>query len=252
MTSMIRIEERDGVRILRMEHGKANAMDLELLRALREELLALRDGEARAGVVTGTGSIFCAGVDLKRLVDGGAAYVREFLPALEGALEAAYSCPKPLVAALNGHAIAGGYILACTTDRRIMADGTGKVGLPELHVGVPFPTLVMEILRGIVPPQRLQELLLLGGTMAPQPALAAGLIDEVAPAETLLEAACSVATRLASLDATAYAMTKRKLREPAIAAWRERAVNGDAAIVRQWCSDETLAAIRGFVAKTLR
>ena len=58
--------------------------------------------------------------------------------------------------------------------------------------------------------------------------------------------------RIKWLDATAYAMTKRKLREPALSAWRERAVNGDAAIVRQWCSDETLAAIRAFVERTLK
>ena len=241
------------VRILLMSHGKANALDIEFLDALTSELRAVgSDADVRAAVLTGGGSIFCAGVDLKRVVDGGEPYVRAFLPALERALEAAFSCEKPLVAAINGHAIAGGYILACATDRRIMADGNARVGLPELHVGVPFPTLVLEILRATVAANRLQELLLVGGTQPPAAALAAGLIDEVLPADQLREAACATAQRLGSLSPAAYATTKRKLRAPAIAAWRAQASDGDAAIVEQWCETGTLDAIRRFVEKTLR
>jgi enoyl-CoA hydratase len=245
-------EDRDGIRVLRMSRGKANAMDLELLRALRDELESLREPSVRAGVVTGAGSIFCAGVDLKRLIDGGAAYVREFLPALEAAFLAAFSCEKPLVAAINGHAIAGGYVLANCCDRRLAADGGGRMGLPELHVGVPFPTLVMEILRATVAPPKLTELLLVGGTLPPREALAAGLIDDVSEPEDLLESACALASRLATLSPPAYAATKRNLREPAITAWRAKAADGDAAIVEQWCSQETLSAVEAFVKKTLR
>lgn len=249
---MIEREDRDGVRVLRMARGKANALDLELLLALRAEIETLQEPGVRAGVLTGSGGMFCAGVDLKRVVDGGAPYLREFLPALEGALEAAFTCGKPLVAGLNGHAIAGGYILACACDRRIMADGAGRVGLPELHVGVPFPTLVLEVLRCMVAPPRLQELLLMGGTQPPAAALAAGLIDETCAAENLLDQAVTVAGKLARLEPSAYATTKRKLREPALDAWRARAGRGDAEIVEQWCAPATLAAIKAFVEKTLR
>ena len=249
---MIQREEHDGVRVLRMAHGKANALDLELLRALRSEMQALRDESVRAAVLTGTGAIFGAGVDLKRVLDGGAPYVAEFLPALEDALEAAFTVEKPLVAALNGHAIAGGYVLACACDRRILAAGSGRVGLPELHVGVPFPTLVMEILRACVAPPRLQELLLVGGTQLPDAALAAGLVDEVVPADGLLDAAVATARRLGSLSPPAYAMTKRRLRAPILKAWRELRGDADAEIVAQWGSPVTLAAIRSFVEKTLR
>ena len=249
---MIVREERDGIRILRMAHGKANALDIELLRALRDELAALEEPSVKAGVLTGSGSIFGAGVDLKRVVEGGAPYVREFLPALEAALHAAWIVSKPLVAAVNGHAIAGGYILACACDRRILAEGAGRVGLPELHVGVPFPTLVMEILRACVPPPRLQELLLCGGTFPPVQALASGLVDEVVAPDALLDSAVAAASRLAQLSAAAYATTKRNLRRPALDAWQARGAGGDAEIVAQWCSDETLGAIRAFVERTLR
>jgi enoyl-CoA hydratase len=248
---VIERQERDGVRVLRMSRGKANAMDLELLIELRAEIEALGRDDAGAGVITGSGTIFCAGVDLKRVVEGGAAYARQFLPALEAALLAAWTLPKPLVAAINGHAIAGGYILACACDRRLVADGTARLGLPELHVGVPFPTLVMEILRATVPPPRLTELLLVGGTQAPGPALVAGLVDEVVAAPALLDEAVTTAARLAALSPPAYAMTKRKLRAPSLQAWKEQRGDGDAEIVEQWCSDETQRSIAAFVAKTL-
>ena len=250
---MITRQAQGDVRVLEMCHGKANALDIEFLAALASELGALSDDDdVRAAVLTGGGAMFCAGVDLKRVVDGGAPYVRAFLPALERAFVAAFACEKPLVAAINGHAIAGGYILACCTDRRIMADGSGRVGLPELHVGVPFPTLVFEILRSTVAANRLQELLLVGGTQPPAAALAAGLIDEVAPADQLSATAIATAQRLGALSTAAYATTKRKLRAPALAAWRAQAEGGDAAIVAQWCDPATLDAIRRFVEKTLR
>src|SRR5687768_17372529 len=172
---MIERDDRDGVRVLRLAHGRAAALDLELLGALQREVDAFERSSARPAVLTATGSICCAGLDLKRIVGGGASYVRKLLPALEGALAALFTCRRPVVAAINGHAIAGGFILACACDRRLMAAGEGKVGLPELHVGVPFPTLVMEVLRSSLAPQQLQEMLLVGGAQAPAPALQAGL-----------------------------------------------------------------------------
>ena len=92
----------------------------------------------------------------------------------------------------------------------------------------------------------------MGGTQPPSAALAAGLIDEVVPADQLRDVACATAQRLGSLSASAYRTTKRKLRAPAIAAWRAEAHDADAAIVAQWCDDATLDAIRHFVEKTLR
>ncbi len=101
---MIELTERDGVVLLRLADGKANAMSLEFCEALTARFAAL--SSARAVVLTGSGHIFSAGVDLKRLVEGGAAYVRKFLPALSTMLATVFSHPAPVVAAINGHAIA--------------------------------------------------------------------------------------------------------------------------------------------------
>src|ERR1700734_2048906 len=145
---MLETEDRSGVTVLRLQHGKVNALDTELLRAITA---AMRDLDpASAVVITGHGSAFSAGVDLKRIVDGGQPYVREFLPALTETFLAVFNPPGPVVAAVNGHAIAGGCVLAAACDVRLMSGG--RIGLSELSVGVPFPTVALEIMRDAIGP----------------------------------------------------------------------------------------------------
>ena len=136
---MLDVEQRSGVALVRLRHGKVNALDLELLQALTA---ALRDvDESAAVVITGTGTAFSAGVDLQRILAGGPSYVQEFLPALSAAFMAIFDRPGPVLAAINGHAIAGGCVIAAACDVRVMSQG--KIGLAELSVGVPFPPSAM-------------------------------------------------------------------------------------------------------------
>ena len=136
-----------------------------------------------------------------RLSAGGADYVRQFLPGLHKFFEAVFFHPKPVVAAVNGHAIAGGCVLACCADRRIMARGDGRIGVTELLVGVPFPVLAFEIMRLAVPARYLPEVTLSGATYEPDAALERGFIDEIAEPAELLEDAYAVAQELAALVA---------------------------------------------------
>src|SRR4051794_16388117 len=126
---------------IRLEHGKGNILDLELCREIEERLREASD--ASAVILTGSGSIFSAGVDLFRLTNEGVPYVEQFVPALDSMLRTLFLFPRPVVAAINGHAIAGGCILAAASDVRLMASGDGRIGVPELVVGVPMPSLVV-------------------------------------------------------------------------------------------------------------
>ncbi|HUO83886.1 MAG TPA: enoyl-CoA hydratase/isomerase family protein, partial [Thermoanaerobaculia bacterium] len=159
---MIEREDQGRIAVVRLAHRKASAMDLELVERLTGEARALERDGVDAVVLTGSGSIFSAGVDLYRIIDGGADYVARFLPALTTMLRVWFEFPKPLVAAINGHAIAGGAILAQCADLRLMASGKGRIGIPELRVGVPFPPYVIELLRQRVSPHALQRLIVTG------------------------------------------------------------------------------------------
>src|SRR6185503_13899218 len=133
------------------------ALDVELCEEITARFETLRLAAVQAVVVTGQGRMFSAGVDLLRLGEGGAPYVRSFLPALHRLYETVFFYPKPVVAAVNGHAIAGGCVLACCADRRIAARECGRIGVTELLVGVPFPPMAFEVMRFATVPQFFQD-----------------------------------------------------------------------------------------------
>src|SRR5215208_806756 len=177
---MIDIAHRGRVAVMTLAHGKANALDSELCTDIVGRFEELKPSTAQAVVLTGTAKIFSAGVDLKRAVEGGAAYLRDFLPVLSRAFATVFFFPKPVVAAVNGHAIAGGCVLQCCADMRIAARNGGRMGVTELLVGVPFPPLAFEVMRFATPPAFFAETILSGATLPPETALARRMIDELA------------------------------------------------------------------------
>ena len=246
---MIHRDDRDGVAVLRIEHGKANALDVELCNAIVE---AFEDAsEARAVVLTGAGKIFSAGVDLFRVLEGGKSYIEVFLPAMCRAFKRMFVHPAPVVAATNGHAIAGGCLLVEAADRRLMAKGAARIGLPELQVGVPFPPIALEIMRFATPPQHFQTIVLQADTHEPSAALALGLIDEVVEPDELIDCALASAKRLASVPAETFAITKREIRRPALE--RIRALEQTVAreVHAQWLEPRTLDGIRDYLDRTI-
>ena len=242
----------DGVTVLTMTHGKANALDIEFCDALAARFQHLRKADAKAVVLTGQGKIFSAGVDLKRLSAGGADYIRRFLPALHRLYEAAFFFPKPLVAAINGHAIAGGCVLACCADRRIVAQDAGRIGVTEILVGVPFPALAFEVVRFAVPPRYLPEFTLSGATYATDEALRRGWVDEVAEPGELMDDAVAVARELSLLSPAAFAQTKAQIRQAVTERLRETGEATDKAVTEIWTAPATLSYIRDYVERTLK
>ena len=144
---MIESTTNDGVAVLAMRHGKANALDTGLCQALCGALDDAAAHGATAVVPTGAGTVFSAGVDLKRVTAGRERYVAAFLPQLRRVFTRLAAFELPVVAAVNGHAIAGGFILSAAADWAVMAEGPGRAGVTELLVGVPFPAVALELLR---------------------------------------------------------------------------------------------------------
>lgn len=249
---MIHRDDRDQVAVLRLARGTASPLDTELLTALADQLDDVERSARESVVLTGTGTIFSAGVDLFRVLDGGTVYLDAFLPTLNRALRRLFTFPRPVVAAINGHAVAGGCVLAFACDYRIMAEGDGTIGVPELPVGVPFPAVALEILRFGAPGDRLQEMVYLGKTYGVRDASSRGLIDETVSLEGLLERACHVARRLAGIPKSTFRLTKQQLRKPVLDRIARQTHDSDAAVAQAWASDEIRTAIQAYVERTLR
>jgi enoyl-CoA hydratase len=247
---MIDVKTESGIAILIIRHGKANALDIELCEELARSFAELRS--ARAVVMTGQGRIFSAGVDLLRVSAGGAAYVREFLPALRRLYDAVFFHDKPVIAAINGHAVAGGCVLACCADRRIMVRGVGRIGVTELLVGVPFPSLAFEIVRSAVPAHLLPGFVFGGATYESDEALRLGWVDTLVDADTLIQEALAAAEQLAKLSASAFAQSKKQLRQPVVERIAQSGAATDKIVTDIWAAPETVGYIRDYVARTLK
>jgi enoyl-CoA hydratase len=248
---MIELREARHIVILELAHGKANALDLELCRRMVDVLQEIAAGPAKALVLTGRGRIFCAGVDLLRLLEGGPDYAAVFVPALVAAVRALFEFPRPVVAALNGHAVAGGCVLACAADRRLIANTGARVGVPELRVGVPFPAAAIEVMRAALTPARFRTLILGGATLEPDAACEWGLVDEVVPADSLLDTALAAAEDLASIPAAAFAVSKKQMRMSALLRMDAADAQYGEEVMRLWTSAETLGAVERYVHATL-
>ena len=238
MSELVLAEDRGAVTVLQMQHGKVNALDVELLIAVREAVQSTTQGSAI--VLTGNGRAFSAGLDLRALLDAPLGYSGELLGELALACRAIFDHPRPVVAAVDGAAIAGGAMLALAADTRIMSHGV--IGLPELRVGVPIPGMLMELARQVLG-RHLTQHLLQGAALDPEQALAIGLVDEIVGQEQLRDRALAVAGDLADMPVASYALVKRGLQAAARARMDAVPSDDEAVVASAWQSEEVRAAI---------
>ena len=229
----------DGVTIVRFDNPPVNALDLDLLDAI---IASMRNVEGPV-VITGAGRCFSAGVDLRAIVDGGAEYAGRFVTALSEAFLAVFDHPAPVIAAINGHAIAGGCVLAMCADVRLMSAGT--MGLTELAVGVPFPVAALEICRFAMGTSATRAALQ-AKTIDPDTALARGWVDAVVPNDELIPQAIASARELGQYSPAAYAATKRQLHQPARAVI-DAGAELDAEVRANWMTEDTRSRIAAFI-----
>ena len=235
---------RDGqVAVVALTRGKVNAIDVALLGELRATLdLLERDDDVGAVVLTGAGRVFSAGVDLRRVVDGDDTYAAELVAGLAAVFETLFRFPKPTVAGVNGAAVAGGCVLACACDRRVMARGA-SIGASELVVGVPFPASAVEILRHACGPAT-EDVVFSGRLLDAGEAQTLGMVHEVVEADAVGSRAAAVAAELAARAPTAFVLAKEQLRRPALERMRGDGPALDAVVARTWAAPDTRRRIR--------
>lgn len=213
--------ESDGLAILTIDEGKANAVSPALIAALARALDEVEAGRARGLVLTGSGKHFSAGLDLATVSALSPADFDAFLLDFETTYSRLFFLPMPVVAAVNGNAVAGGCILAACADRRIAAKGDYKIGTNEVRIGVTCPSVVLDILRASLTPSRVHEIVLGAELYDPAAALERGLVDELVAPEAVLGRACEVARDWMKSPAPGFAAQKRELRGRYIVPFRE-------------------------------
>lgn len=212
----MQFEIHDRCGVLRMDAGKANAIDSEFLRTLERELDAWDASEASALVLTGVGKAFCAGLDLVGLSKLDRDGMRDHMANFHRVVTRIFASPRPVVSAINGHAIAGGCVLALQSDYRVLALGSAKMGLREAPLGVGLPTCVIETLRHAIPASSFTAVALEGRLFDPEGALECGLVDELVSPDHLEARALEYAGVLADIPSPAFAQIKLSQRGPSL------------------------------------
>jgi enoyl-CoA hydratase/carnithine racemase len=215
-TQAVTLTREGGVGVVRCERAHGNAIDDTLVEGLVAALAeAESDPEIRGVLLTAGGKIFSPGLDLQELLALDREAMERFMRRFSAAVLSLYTFPKPVVASVHGHALAGGCVLALCADWRVLRRGAA-IGLNEVKVGVPLPYGVALIVRDAVPKNKITEVALLGRNYADEDAVAAGLADELAEAKGVEAASRARLDEFLAKDAFSFSVTKRYLRSSVV------------------------------------
>ena len=191
----IHLDFDDNIAMVMLNHGVTNALSPQLIRELAEVLESVaKHSNVKALVLTSVSEkFFSIGFDLPKLIQLSEADLRNYYKTFNRVCMQLYSLPKPTVAAIPGHAIAGGCILALCCDYRFMAEGRKLMGLNEVKLGVPVPYPAACILQQLVGTRHSREIMETGEFFLPETLLQMGLIDRVLNLEKLLPTAIEMA-----------------------------------------------------------
>jgi enoyl-CoA hydratase len=208
------IERRGQVMILHLDDGKANALSFELVAAVHDAIRqADADDGVRAVVVHGREGRFSGGFDLGVMLGGDLRKIAELIADGGDLIRTAYGCGVPVVAAVTGHAVAAGALLLFGCDVRVGADIDAKVGLNEVAIKMILPDWAFTIGRDRISNRHFQRAVANARLTTPRDAVDVGFLDEVVPADQVLDRAVEIADELAStLDPLAYVGTVAALR----------------------------------------
>jgi len=190
----------DETLLIVMDRPPVNALDLETIVALEHVFAdAVRNTPKNGVVLTGGGQVYSAGVDVRAF----AAYSRdqrhELVRAITRMVAQLIAISSPVVAAVNGHALGGGFVLMLGCDYRIAADSElAKLGMTEAQAGIPFPAGPLEVMRHELAPELLRHLTLTSAVLTPREFLQARVLDELCPAQDLRSRSLAIVSKLAA------------------------------------------------------
>jgi enoyl-CoA hydratase/carnithine racemase len=248
---MIDLSYSGAVAVIELNRGVTNALSPELVQELADTLDTVRDApEVRALVLSGRNDkFFSIGWDLPQLYDLEEESFLEFYEVFNQTCLKLFTLPKPTVACLEGHAVAGGCILAICCDYRVIAEGHKLMGLNEIKLGVPVPYAADCILQSIVGSRVARDIVESGEFYEPDVSLGKGLVDEVVPLDRVAARAMKKAEELGAMPPEAYAAIKSNRvegMEARIAAgWRKK----EKEFIEMWYREEARTRLREAIKK---
>jgi len=241
----VQLQKRDGIATLTLGRGKVNAINGPVVDQMRERLKSLEhDPEAKSIVLTGAGKFFSFGFDVPVFLSFDRTQFTQFLTGFTDLYTYLFTYPKPVVAALNGHTIAGGCMLALACDYRVMATGKARVSLNELGFGASVFAGITEMLRFSVGSANATKVLYSGTMYSAEEAKGIGLVDEVATEPDLMDAAVKMASTLGSKHPPAFAGIKSLLRKTVAEDIMRREAESIREFVDIWYSEHTWANLQ--------
>lgn len=242
---MILTAQQDGIAEIALDRPPANALNPELVKRLNRAHADACSAGARAVILTGRPGMFSGGLDVPELLTLPRAVIEKFWRGLFDLTQALATSPVPVIAAISGHAPAGGAVVALHCDYRIAASGPFKIGFNEVAVGLPVPEAILLALQQVVGHAVAHRLAMTAALVSAEEALQLGLVDELVEPEKLAERARAFARQLAALPPIALNRTRLLCR-----ARLAEVLNParDAKLATEfWFSPETQAGMRALV-----
>jgi Delta3-Delta2-enoyl-CoA isomerase len=248
-SNMLLTFDHGPIRELRLNRPPANALTLEFMIALRKAIDEASQRGCRALVLSGTPGRFSGGLDVPVLLGYDRAAITELWHEFYALLRTLAASPIPIAAAITGHAPAGGTVLPMFCDARFMVEGDFKIGLNEVQVGLVLPPVILHALRRLVGPRQAERLAVGGLLISPQEALAIGLVDQLAPADHVIDRALRWCQTLLALPAEAMTATRREARADLVGFFGPDTETELHSVAESWWSPETQNALRALTAK---
>ncbi len=230
----VHIEPVDDVAVVRLERAPANAFDLSLARELDGALSDVESSDAKSLVLTGSGDFFSAGLDLKVVPGYSRSERRDMILALGKMVGRLYAISRPTIAAVNGHAVAAGTLLALACDYRVGPQGDYRFGFTGARVGIPYPIVAQAVIESELDPATTRIMLLGAEQFGPDEAVAKGILDELREPDEVLERAIGAARRRSQMPAETYGRIKQQLRAGALERIHDANRSGDDPSLEWW------------------
>ena len=231
-----------------LDRGKSNALHLEMIQELREELKAANENPAvEAVIIHGKEGFFSAGLDLITLYQYDEAQMKSFWAEFMDLIAELVAFPKPTIASITGHSPAGGCLLAICCDYRVMAEGEFVIGLNEIPVGIIVPPSIFALYSFWIGQAEAYRNLLEGKLLSPQEALDSKLIDELVPADRIQTAATRKAKSLMQFEKNAWKMSKLNMRIALLEALEKDKETAIPQVLKQWWLPSTRAILQTII-----